>query len=63
MAIQESNSDELDSTKVLSLPSRLEIEDHYYLLNEERAQPSQRVPRDRESKSLIEVFDHASFLR
>ena len=55
-AIQESNSDEVDITKVPSLPSWLENEDHYSLLYEEKAPPSQRVPRKRESQGLSEVL-------
>lgn len=55
-AFQELNPDEIDITKVPSLPSRLEIKDPYSLLYEEKAQPSQRVPWKRESKSLIEVL-------
>ena len=35
--------DEIDITKVSSLP-RLEIEDQYHVLYEERAQLSKRVP-------------------
>ena len=31
-AIQELNPDEIDITKVPSLPFRLEIEDHYFFL-------------------------------
>ena len=42
-AIQELNPHEID-TKVPTLPSWLEIEDHYYVLYE-GSQPSQRVPR------------------
>ena len=43
-AIQELNSDEINVTKVPSLPSWLNIEDHHSYLYEERARPSKRVP-------------------
>lgn len=55
-AIQESNPDEVDITKIPSLPSRVENEDHHSLLYDEKAQPSQRVPRIQISKGLSEVL-------
>jgi hypothetical protein len=55
-AIQESNSDEIEITKVPSLPSRLQIEEEYSVMCEEIAQPSQCVPWIWESKSLSEVL-------
>ena len=55
-AIQEPNSDEIEITKIPSLPSWLQIEDEYSLMCEEIAQPSQCVPWNRESKSLSEVL-------
>lgn len=55
-AIEDLNPNEINITKVLSLPSWLEIEDQYSFLHEERAQPPQCVTRKLESKSLSEVL-------
>lgn len=46
-AIQELNPNEIDITKV---PSQLKIEDWYSFLYEDRAQPSQCVPRTSTSR-------------
>ena len=55
-AIEQLNPNKIDITKVLSLSSWLEIEDQYSFLHLERAQPSQCVPQNWESKSLSEVL-------
>ena len=55
-AIEQLNPNKIDITKVLSLSSWLEIEDQYSFLHLERAQPSQCVPQNWESKSLSEFL-------
>ena len=55
-AIQDLNPNEIDYTKVPSLPSWLENEYQYSFMYKEGVQPSRRVPRKHESKSLSEVL-------
>lgn len=62
-AIQKSNPNESDVTKVLSLPSWLEIGDQYSLVCKDRAQLSQCESHKHLPKSLSEIFGHANFIK